>query len=974
MIILLFLAYSISVLIFDRSEVTYNLKYQNLTYQYAIIIPLSDIFKDKTNIKLNQSNIGNGFKNYLKLSSINEILLKQIDLKRYFVFKKHFWVIIDNFLYLKNNDRRFGNLIDRMFIVTFNSESLEFCDLELGEINSVVVLNEVSHSDCLKAPLRHQCINECIQKTGHNVSSSKYFYNSTDELVIYLDDEDQNIAKSEQECLKACPDATCRLVYFSPKVLEKGTILKARHLINDFEFYFKSLSLTFLILGISFHQFVLKFAKFAKFKKLNIAKINFQKYIILSIELIIYFGLNLKIITDYVDIRYNPLVKRISVNLLKSNLSIAVCIYLNLANKDLEKNYNKTLLELEKASALQPDKLIQEVHMTTLGNKVEVKWYLTPKVIFRGFQRCFQFELFINEEYYRSILMPDSKLMIKYKNKLAHYIYIWPGNKKLNSESFQLDEEEFIKKIKIRSKSNRKLRCLDYNLIYGMDKLSFLDKCYNKETIKKFGKVDEVSLKDKDDFSKDEWQNLHAIRLNESIRNELMRTCNEKYRNEDCYSEYFEKANNVQKYHKNDRKVISIYYDVIATAEEDTYFYILLIDLLNIQSIFFNQNICKLLLILSFYLNNGSNCKLKKIKFAIIYLVCSIGFAYHFFFVLNDILNGELINHQFFKLRNSARAEEIIICLPFKLLQLINPETKFDPNHQTTYSYLNNITENVDVNTFFEKISYLTKSNRWKTLNSKTKFSDESLKIETFYFLKNKCFQISLDVVYHSDQFYFEVDNRILKIFIKHPFQKFYLMFKKRNKMQFSESIYMDIYSRSFLISYEPSSNEFNIIDNPFSFYFNKPKNVDEYLTKLIRKFKLDYKLQTHNFPIRKPDTLVIDDQLFEQYFKQTETSTVIYEGQFVTIFVKEIRQSPGERKQISFSLIFYEKVTVVRSKVNKASIILNIFSILSIWINFRILDLYIYIANVKLIFKLIYKILLKIRRCSLREFRSDSD
>lgn len=1008
LICLLFCIYSLSALIDERYDVTYNLESDNEPYHYSIQIPLAKIFKNKTKINLNEANdIKNYFSDYIdqfrseyynssEFVETKKILLKQINSKKYFIFKNIFWLPVNSF-----NDFDlfvFSSSLESVNVAVFNNKSFEFSNLGVElEVNQIKILNKAyPYSSCLHLESnKFTCLNECIKKIkGANIS--KYFYNSSHDLLINLEYENKQAVKNERKCLRKCPDNGCKLIYFVPNAEKSNVTFKAHALISNFQFLISFISLTFLLLGISFNQLLSRFisllkfkVRFIKLKKLRLRfnkfmrpkigfrsiKIHLENYVsylkvfFLVIELIICSILYYMVVKEYIYKRDHPFNKRISADLFKSNLSIVVCVPFKKINKSLETNFHeKTLLELEKETFISKNDLINKIYLDFLETKVKVEWHLNPKVMFLKENRCFQIKLYPFEARYLTLLSV-SRLAISskflYDNSLETYLL--PENQNFNTKIYlKQDSQDFIKKIKIKSRSNQRIKCNNYNMLYYNcdDKFTCIDTCFHRKTLRKFRNITLDFAVDKDRFTEEEWANLYPIELNASISDLLKESCYKKFINEDCYQVYFENQSTVgTSFYDHWTEKIDLNYDIVATYEEESSPYKLIIELLNIQSIFFNLNVNKLILIIFYYFKRNS--KYKKFYLAVIYILCLTGFAFHLNFVFTEILSGELIDYQLFKILNSTKSAEIVFCLNYDT-------TLINPNYQMTYSYLNDATKNLKADDVFNRIEYLTKSNRWKTVDKKSNFKDKNIKVDSFYFLKNKCFKIKQDVTYFKNQFFFEPSSQVLKVFFNEPVDNIFSFTKKPGQMQFSKTHVFEYYSYkekvfSYSINQELSSYDFDIIKNPLSFFHdeNDPKDANEYLSQLIYRFNSKYNLHTQNLPSFKTNSLVIDDFLFDQYFRQVQNVTdrtsgnINYQGQYATSYVKEFL---SDERMFTFGLIFYQKVTVVRNKVNKASIILNLISVLSIWLDFGVLEIYIYILKVKIIFNLIYRFLTRFR------------
>ena len=223
---------------------------------------------------------------------------------------------------------------------------------------------------------------------------------------------------------------------------------------------------------------------------------------------------------------------------------------------------------------------------------------------------------------------------------------------------------------------------------------------------------------------------------------------------------------------------------MIESIEYESSIYKLLNDFNNIQCILFGQNVFKLLLTMYCLLNAKYQLRSSSKYFLyFIYLICLAGFICHTYFIFDQVLHGELVHYVYYTLENSIRMPEIIFCFNFN-------QKIIDRNYKLTENYLNEATSDLRIETFFESITYLGESNKWINLGSN--FENSKFKIETFYFLKKKCFKISLAIEYYRDRFYLLDDKSVLKVYFNYEYLlSAYFFTKISNTMQFSRFNYL---------------------------------------------------------------------------------------------------------------------------------------------------------------------------------------
>ena len=279
--------------------------------------------------------------------------------------------------------------------------------------------------------------------------------------------------------------------------------------------------------------------------------------------------------------------------------------------------------------------------MEFFNKKIKIKWILKSSVYFKFedafhqkvLSRCFQIEAYPVEPKYQCLFLV-SRLIIKLKiEKDKLYFYFLSRN--FDSKSHELNDGfNLIKKEERRSKSNKNESCID--------------RCVNIKFIKKFRNITSYSIVDKRHFTTDQWLNSY-FNYSKSSYKLVKEECGNKFKFNDCFEIRFEDYEKIDSLNDNFIKQIDLYFSVITRVEEKASIYKLLIDLLNILSILFGQNVLKLLLVIYCFLN--SKYQLIHIKYYLffIYLICLSGFIYHTYFILDQLLNEQLIHYVYFR-------------------------------------------------------------------------------------------------------------------------------------------------------------------------------------------------------------------------------------------------------------------------------------------------------------------------------------
>ena len=911
------------------------------------------------------------------VKEFNELILNQIESKDYFIlrgllcfaFKK-----LDILSLRKLHKNRFINSFfenEKYFI--FKESTLSIFKLDhYYAVDQLVVKN---YDNCTKDYSKLECLNKCYTKKNR---LSKYFYNGNESGIVYLKYKyNQTIKKYEDHCFKSeCQKNDCKLINFeAAKDSSKDSlsVFESFFFLLRSDYYIQFLGLICLIENVSFYQLLSKLIEFIRPKIKKIKKIKIRKKVIRITNhdryLFIFKIIILLICAHYfllysfgkiekfnLDVK-NPAVyeaKIYQLDLKTVNLVICVSVVKILENeyekKNLNSSINKTFFDLERATDKGFTDTIEEIYLEFMNKRSKIEWILISKVLFRKRLRCFQIEAYVNEPKYQSLLA-TSKLILRFKHD-KYELYLLSENEDFNSESYYYASNGKFLKIK---RSNKNDNCVDYHQKYldCKSKQNCIDRCVNTKFMKNYNSISIYSIIDKQHFTKDQWTSLF-YNENQTKYDEIKKKCEKEFRNNDCYEIKFKRYSFI--FLNPLKKEINLYYDVIESTQEEYSFYKLLIDLLNMQSIIFGQNVLKLLL--TFYCFLNTKCQLKGSKYYLffVYFICLIGFIYHTFFLFNELLNGELIFYAYYRIENTIKMPEIILCFDLK-------NNEIDRNYRLTENYLNQINKEIRIDTVFEKIEYLNQSYEWVYLESN--FTNSKFKIETLYFLDKKCFKIKHNIKYDRDQFYSLENKEVLKV----NFNRYligqtketilYSFTKIENKMDFSKVDYLGVFYKkpfkSYIMSQESTelikNGKLDLIKNSFlRLFYNDANDINKELAHSINNFEQDYNSTSTYFLSEKRNSKKeINDDLFDQYYKQIYD--VKYNSSVDTsiqkLFIKNNYKLFPLRKfkpDFIFELNFLKNVVKYEFNISFSKIILNILTILSLWFNLCILDLHIYV------------------------------
>lgn len=493
---LLFFGYSIITLIGEKYEVNYQLESKKETIQYSTCFRLTTIFKDKDIINLDELNYDLYYmvmSNKNKISIINahifESLLKEIKFKRYFIYRQHICINFDELDRWIGQIEHFINSTPKLF--ASNKEVCEFYRLKAYSlaISQLIVQDlEYPYSKCSKKADHFSCLNQCVKDSGQRLS--KYYFKGNENSQIYLkyrmnkttiDNEFRYVFSHLPtfilifytfffRCVKKCKSQIpCKLVNFIARYYvatedKKTRVFKSYPSIKELDYWFQFVSLICLILNISLYQLMFKlFIILAlKFKSLY-AYLQLSKKLILLPNLFLSFFLLTSIVKNFLDKRDNPIRREITTSIVQpGTLILAICIDIFDILDDNDDYVNETYFGIERLLEARFDPNAIELYLEFFNERIEIDWsFLKSKTIYLGLFKCYIIEM-KSIKSANDYLFPLTKLKIQseYENFL---IYILPENLEFTSKTFQLDPRySFLKRIIKRSKSNKKLECLDY--------------------------------------------------------------------------------------------------------------------------------------------------------------------------------------------------------------------------------------------------------------------------------------------------------------------------------------------------------------------------------------------------------------------------------------------------------------------------------------------------------------------------------
>ena len=211
---------------------------------------------------------------------------------------------------------------------------------------------------------------------------------------------------------------------------------------------------------------------------------------------------------------------------------------------------------------------------------------------------------------------------------------------------------------------------------------------------------------------------------------------------------------------------------------------LLLSNLLNFLSIFIGLNVGKLFAFLFVLFKKFKLLKFLKFYKYLKLLVCSLGFAFHAYILLNNALNGDLIHFEELSKFKAIEMPNLIFCFKFD-------EREIDQNRKVSVNYLDELTNDLNLD-FFRNFSFFDENYDQVDCNqfNRDKALERMGGVRWFYFIDLKCFEFSFLPIKNDRYLYLLKDVRfasvtfnkqvILNYYNSNSF-KVYFMNKKRS-------------------------------------------------------------------------------------------------------------------------------------------------------------------------------------------------
>ena len=868
-----------------------------------------------------------------------------------------------------------------VYFFVFENSTLDFAPMASSSTSYdqvIVQKRGPPYSNCSESNGRVLCLNECFKK---KFRLSRYLYEGNETGIIHLSSStNRTIEESEMSCFEKCWRENCKIVQLIPFTEDRDsriTWLKAHPKLSGFDFWVQFIGLVCSFANISLNQLTSLVVQYAisKVKRRRVRIGLFcLKWAILFLSLACCGYFYTTMFLEYKASERTPPRKEITRNHIKQKtVRLAFCVdiksylihgYLKVEedgdNFDIN-HLKKTMLEIEKVTIGSLDDYLKGIYLNYQGRLFRVNYTPEPKVLFKKFVHFFGNNEFISRCFILPIhpgyqLMPSSpKLTIKLGVPIFYplKLYVLAENENLNEGTFEFPSEKAFKKRVVRRLEGR--GCIKSREQYKhcTSRRHCVEICINRGALDEFKKIPiEGVVVDKDQFSLKEWSKTYPIEISDkspyvhrSIHKNISEECEKKFEDEHpCNEVKFKETVQIllTDYYTME---IDLFLDVELSIEELTWFKLFL-DILNIQSIFFGMTALKMLRMLYRFFKPTLRIRNDKIAHFLIYLLCSIGFTYHTFRILDLTINQALTYSPDYEIAKQVPMPVLVFCFPIDQMLI-------DKNHQLTGNYLEQLTSDMIAESVFESILYLDESNGWTPFNLSL--------VERFLFLHFKCFNISIDLDYDRRQFYFSENRQlatVLKVNFTNKFwnevrNKIFFMTKTNETTIFSNVANLVYDLNDLRIKYSAEQSELTInYEDRFSFikrllstpYDDDFNDLDGQLPEL-KSDKFNFK--TLKVPVEKKDFVFeLQDDLFEQLFiriNQTEMTSGWLDSldyQQTSVF-NRLKEADKDDTDLILSLALVKKTLSAKNEENLAKLVLNLLNVLFLWFDLGILDLH---------------------------------
>ena len=516
-----------------------------------------------------------------------------------------------------------------------------------------------------------------------------------------------------------------------------------------------------------------------------------------------------------------------------------------------------------------------------------------------------------------------------------------------------------------------------------------VDQCVVRKYIKLTGSLPLFSVVDMDVLQ----DNPHFKQLNfTKTRNvRIEEECFREFSHTDCLVDAFYESPQTSYSYVNDYMSINLNFEVHMVKEVQQSTVKLVLNILNCESIYFGSNLTTLLLALVRYLKRLFKFRWSRVYRYLIFLVGLTGFILHLTSIFYGIVKDPLVKIGYLERVQRPFLPNQILCFQFN-------ESKIDPNVRLTGRYLDELTrEELNYETIFDHFWYFNGTDAIFFYPSEASNFNSQISLTHWYYLNNKCFEIQLKVRFSEQDLYtmpsknfigYVIHPKFLEGFEKHARKnKVYFMFRRPGSSQFTNSFYFNIqpvdekyydYQITFEYFRIVKEDKFESLKDPRKLFY-ETININDatpYIENLVGNFRNDHRLTTRLLSLEDHEDsrwkssfeLEVDDELFRQYYSQVQNvsdhkypACTDSKKAFYSIYT-QYNVNRFNRTGFSFSISIVSRETNISNEDNYTKLVQNFINSLALWLNISILECYLYVGKLFIVFDLLYKGLLKLK------------
>ena len=713
-----------------------------------------------------------------------------------------------------------------------------------------------------------------------------------------------------RKCIQRCPKEDCYSETYDSITVKNGRMeinIKTeifRAYYSSTQFWSQFFGLLTLFTSTSVTDTVPHLMSLAA-KKL---KTSHQAYFVrflpkIKLSLVIFSSIfilaqSILMITDYRFEKSFPN-KTIIWNFSSEPFSVIICLpveTLFYGDKKIEKDRNLRILgsstfkqlEIKTRAFENGVEAIKLLH----GNQIKnLSWTMSEKVLFKNsscdgrkcLSRCFRIELAFEDLKYRK-MMPFYYLTIRFRTPFRE-VYLVEKHQNFSSGLVDFKGDYFVRKrTKKRLPGSRKSNCREMKEGNQREKI---DRCINQRFLNEHSALPVNSVVDRDDFG----DKIADYKFEETDTKSIERNCIATYGHlKACKEVRFKESMKKMGSYDSLNITLNLYYEDSISKEIDQSSIKVLLYILNLESIFFKNNIASVLLFLFAVLKRTFklNWSASKINRFLVLSFCFLGFFVHNVFVFKGIVDEKLVQNGYFKIMRQFTIPNTVFCFDL---------SKFEPdeNHKMTGNYLESLTNEMRLSniirdaTYFNRTHFNHVSHSWS--RDLRNYSNSELTISPLYLLDSLfCLEFQLNVKFDEEDFYILINKFVLVVYFKKSFtervSETYLFYRQPGQKEVGDLLKYKIGPKPWPI-YEivleiieiDRHDDFEDWKDLRRLFFGKRRVADknDYLNEIQAKFSAGNlkNFTTNEIPLERINFgKEIDNELFRQFYLQVTNVT----------------------------------------------------------------------------------------------------